>query len=537
MKNLKKFLGLFLVVLALVFCVPSSVSAEEVMSEEFKSYLNEDLELEVKGSVPKDLINFLVRMVFVMYDNDFDYNSFTFGDYSDDYSEIELIINYEKANEEKHRVKLKYIYDELTETKINELLSDDEKAKDTFILSDLDMIHHYYNRHKYEIIRDSYNEYFKLYSVSSEVKSVLDNKNVEFQMLTLIDEDESGLKGQKLTGIGWYFYNDGIYYAYDKAMYLNANHVLYVPSDTENNVDAIKNAGQKRINDYLKTDDVKLTYVSTARDYLLNNSSITTYENFEEVFEEQFEIKGISENDHVYNVKMDIDSDISNSFDIIIKRDSSKMVLPNLKTIDLLTGVGVSTNSNVQLDALIEIRQLTTGAEYEKIARLLNLTDSITFDIKLYSKSLKNYISKLEDGLFEVKIPIPDKLKGKDLTAYYVTENGKIEKYNVTVKDGYAIFKTTHFSIYTLGYRDKNSSSEKENNSNSSTNKPSNKVTPAGNKIEKVNNKKNNVTNGVENPQTSDDLLLYVSVGIISLISSSVIGVYVFRKNRLIKTV
>ena len=57
---------------------------------------------------------------------------------------------------------------------------------------------------------------------------------------------------------------------------------------------------------------------------------------------------------------------------------------------------------------------------------------------------------ELEDGSFEVRIPLSEKLKGKDLVAYYVDDNGNKEEHEVTIKEGYAVFNTNHFSTYTL---------------------------------------------------------------------------------------
>ena len=39
---------------------------------------------------------------------------------------------------------------------------------------------------------------------------------------------------------------------------------------------------------------------------------------------------------------------------------------------------------------------------------------------------------ELEDGSFEVRIPLSEKLKGKDLVAYYVDDNGNKEEHEVT---------------------------------------------------------------------------------------------------------
>ncbi len=112
------------------------------------------------------------------------------------------------------------------------------------------------------------------------------------------------------------------------------------------------------------------------------------------------------------------------------------------------------------------------------------------YDLKLFSKSLDNYVSKLVNGSFEVKIPIKDEYKNKNLIAYYVDDNGKVTEYEVTVKDGYAIFNTDHFSIYTLGVKN------------------------------------------VNNPQTGDNIINSVILAFVSIICLSGIGIYFYKNKR-----
>ena len=120
------------------------------------------------------------------------------------------------------------------------------------------------------------------------------------------------------------------------------------------------------------------------------------------------------------------------------------------------------------------------------------------FDLKLFSKSADNYITKLEDGTFEVKLPISEELKDKNLVVYYVTSEGKIEEYEVIVKDGFAIFKTNHFSIYSLAEKTSSIINESADE---------------------------------ENPKTFDNVLLYITMGIISLIGLSGATIYLKRNN------
>lgn len=122
------------------------------------------------------------------------------------------------------------------------------------------------------------------------------------------------------------------------------------------------------------------------------------------------------------------------------------------------------------------------------------------FDLKLYSNAQNKYIKKLDNGTFEVRIPINNKLKNKELVVYYVDENNNKQVYDVTIKDGYAIFNTNHFSIYTLAEK----SSPTENK------------TPSI----KVEKKKD-----IKNPATSDNITYYFI-----LTAISILGIVISKK-------
>lgn len=425
--------------------------------------------------------------------------SLNLDNWSDDFKSFALILEHENGDE-RHHVDIKYIYDEKIEEQINSLLSDDEKAKEEFVFNDLEMINYYYNEDKFQALQLDEIGASYLNFISNETKNILDYNNINMRMFSFAISEMNGIKGKVFGCLTWCYYDDIVYYVYDHPMYLKTNHILYVPDDIEDTKDAIREAAQKRIKDYFKTDDIKINYVSTAREYLLNNITITTYENFEETFEQEFELGDINENDYIYNVEIKIDEDSTNSFDVVIKKDSSKMVVPNLRTVDFLTGVEISTNSIVPFDTLIQVEEITAGAEYDKIVKTLNFSNGVIFDLKLYTNILKEYITRLNNGMFEVKIPIPEKLNGKNLVVYYVSENGEVEEYDVIVRDGYAIFETSHFSTYAL------------------TEKTS------------VLNGASVVAEVEENPNTGDNVLLYIVTGVGSLVVLSVIGICTFKK-------
>lgn len=178
----------------------------------------------------------------------------------------------------------------------------------------------------------------------------------------------------------------------------------------------------------------------------------------------------------------------------IVIKDSSKIFDGKLNFIssDASTGIEVNTNNLIPLDTLIQVAKLTNGDEYDKIVKLLKTDLVNVFDIKLFSKSSSKNITKLDNGNFEVKVPISEELKGKDLAVYYIDDNNNIEKYDVTIKDGYAIFTTTHFSVYTLA--------------------------------------ENTNVNSVETPKTGDNILIYTMAGLIS--RAGIITVLVITKKK-----
>ena len=159
--------------------------------------------------------------------------------------------------------------------------------------------------------------------------------------------------------------------------------------------------------------------------------------------------------------------ELSSGIPVFVAKDSSKVFDGELevKTRDAKSGVtinNISTSKKLPFDTLIKVSKLTSGTEYNNIVNILeSLIDEENidmFDLRLFSNAIENYITKLDDGTFEVKIPISDKLKdATSLIVYYVDEDNHIHEYTTTfeIKDNvkYAVFTTDHFSIYTLAER------------------------------------------------------------------------------------
>lgn len=418
-------------------------------SNNFKKYLNKDGKIEINSIKPSNEDEFWALFELLISDNDGMYAS----NISKDYSSFDLTVDYET-----HTVEVVYNYDNSVKTKLQELADKFTDNLDNFKVQDMELINYWVNT----LELDAYSEFA---NYSGELKAYINNYNVKFKF-----DARAGW------GAPLYTENLGIYLiTYDNVVYcikycigLEAEHIIYVSSDTENTKEALMEAAQKRIDEYLgKTGIATVSYNGKVKD--LEDPGIT----------------GLKENDDVFKITIKVGNKTEDHY-IIIKRDTSKMVNPEYSSIDIKTEVGISsTSSTIPLDTVVNSTKLTSGTEYERIMKVLDIEKGETFDLGLYSDSIKDYITELENGTFEVRLPISKDLEGKNLIVYYVDSKGNIEEHEVTVKDGFATFTTNHFSIYTL--------TEKVDD------------TATGN-----------------NPQTSDNILFFVGMLLVAVVGVTV---------------
>ena len=125
------------------------------------------------------------------------------------------------------------------------------------------------------------------------------------------------------------------------------------------------------------------------------------------------------------------------------------MIVPSYKTVDMKTEVEVSSDdTSIPLDTTVTVK----AVKNDNIKKAVGTDAYKAYDISLYSSAKKEQIKKLDNGNFEVSIPVPENLKGKDnLVIYYVTDKGIEGEYTADLsKKGYAVFETNHFSTYVL---------------------------------------------------------------------------------------
>ena len=114
------------------------------------------------------------------------------------------------------------------------------------------------------------------------------------------------------------------------------------------------------------------------------------------------------------------------------KHDGNTFVALDVKLADEESGIKVS--GNIDEAAALEVKLLTSDKS------------KITYDITL----TKDGKAIQPDGTVTVKIPVPESLDGAKCRVYRVEENGKNTDMNAEFKDGFMVFKTTHFSKYIL---------------------------------------------------------------------------------------
>ena len=392
---------------------------------------------------------------------------------SEDYTKCKLAIS--STYEAYKTVNIKYVYDKTIAKDIDNLTKK-LGYKAMFKLNDFELVNYWLNGNS-------------PINYSNEYKKQINYKNFYLDVRAGSDDH---LVTESL-GVGYYTYNGTLYKVINQIGTDGCN-ILYVDTNVSN--DGLLDTIQKRIDNYIGkgkmivylSDDNVDSYINDRKLYL------SQYGEEDEFYKKEMndleELKNASADGKIYEVKVG-----NKEYRFVIGKNTEKMYTPKFITSDFRTNVTVSTdNTNIiPLDTMIKIKELTSGKEYSKILKILDTTNSEMFDISLFSSSVNKYVTKLEDGSFEVRIPIAEKFKDKKLVVYYVDDNGKVTEYPVEISNGEAVFKTDHFSIYTLAELTEESPIEEE-------------------PIDKI------IDELVDNPKTGDNIIIYIIIGAVAIL-------------------
>ena len=145
--------------------------------------------------------------------------------------------------------------------------------------------------------------------------------------------------------------------------------------------------------------------------------------------------------------------------DLVIKTDNGEVVLDN-KTLETIAGAAKGDT------VTIVVGENTRLKETQKPAEKIVGKNGTLFD--LVAKIGEKHLHQFEGGKAYVILPMPDKLKGKDILVIYIDDNGlcKILNHSV-VKIGaeyYIRFTTPHFSTFAVVDKDEAERLIKEQN-------------------------------------------------------------------------
>lgn len=511
---MKKMLKFLLVAVALL--LPNNVFAEEDYLAKFNALLNENGDLEIVSVPPTDEASFYFLVNEYVGEATQGEVSFDSNSCNEDYTVCDAVWGYDfesDSYEGSKEIKIIYNYDAETKKVVQGYVDNLPEDIDFYEIKDMELINWWVNS----------GEIDTLINYSGELKKYLNYKN--FSIDARMGADEPLYTYAE--GFGAFKYND-IVYAVKPHLAVEAEHIIYVPKTTGDTKEELIAAVNKRIEEYLGKGNATITYGGQGMYELTLNYYDTEISNVQKQLDEELakpveqqnqdnvmglqgRIDYLKEDKQDYidnydpNEEMDenLEKGVGNYFFIItigerkysfvVVKSDEDMVVPTYKTSDIGTDVSISSSSSlIPLDTLIQSTKLTSGSTYENIMKVLDVTNSEMFDLKLYSNTLENHVTKLEDGLFEVRIPLSEDMLNKDLMVYYVDENNKIEEHEVKIENDYAVFMTNHFSIYTLAETSDNS--------------------------------------GITNPPTYDGITTYYILGGVSLLGLIVVALYTKKK-------
>lgn len=564
---MKKILGLLVAFLMLPIAVNATTIEEQMEKKEYT----------LRSIAPSSLEEFYFIGELVGIDNNtdtdwwnIDYEScnetFTQCDFYNTYVDGMSEYGYPNyVNKKYEDINIIYTYDEDVKVVVDNLMSELPERPE-LKLTDIEYI-----AYLHQLYIEDQNENwtnFNMATFSSELRKLIGYKN-------FVVEPRLGDGGPYYSLIGGnatFTYNNTIYGIAD-FISVEGRQIIYLDNDVEDVKKAIEDKLSKyfditKVEKYKTKDEVidefrqeQLEYFNEYIAPYLNDQHSWAYNTYkdktaEEYAEEFVEIYFTAddapmkiiddcEND-VYKVTFADDYEVN----LFVMLDDDVKDEPTFESIDLTSDVTIKTDGLIPLDTLIQVARLIDGATYNKIVKLLNKENVAMFDLKLFSKTADDYITKLEDGTFEVRLPISEEFKGKDLVVYYVDENDEVKEYEVTIDGDYAVFNTDHFSIYTLAEADKKevtpepqeeikeeikeeTPAKEETKEETPAKEETKEVTPNEEEVTPVKEETKN-TSTVDNkgtttvnPNTSDNLIIYIVMFIISI---SGIGTLILKK-------
>ena len=342
-------------------------------------------------------------------------------------------------------------------------------------LDDLDFINNFYYSDG-----ESESSNYNSKKLNDVLNKLINNKHISYFFV------EQGGMGNQFLGVyggkALLFYDGVAYGVSDADITTVMRKIIYIPDETSDTPEAYVKAVQARIDSYLgKNSGVVVNYVEP-----YDNQVVSDILN-----DEYLDVSDFDGNCYTLSYK-------DRSVNIIVVKDSSKMQSSTFTAFDVNNNVIVSSdNANYPTNTVVSSEKFDS-VQYKQLLDRLGLSSAEIIDINLYSPTIGS-INQFLGVDFDVSVPIDlSKFKSKKLYAYYISDDGKIEEYPISMDDFMANFKTTHFSTYIIS--------------------------------EKVDDSIDVITSNVANPRTFDDVMFWFILGGVSLVGLSCFFIYKKRE-------
>lgn len=322
----------------------------------------------------------------------------------------------------------KSVVDGLVEKIMNSTTDNGGFREKGYILNDLDLVSGLYHSKKNNLDAEIGIHYVK------ELRDIIGSSNITYELDCRLGDMAPFYT--MAGGVLSLWYNGVIYSAMmNTTIGVANNYIIYVPEDTEATPDAYIAAAKKRIEAYLGRSDVQIVKAGNIDD-------------IEDIESGYIEIDKTKTGEFYYKVTMN-----GKTYDFLIMKNKDVTIeveTPVVETKDIATEVSVKTTSpDVPMDTKVTVNEVKREAkEFVDFVEKVKKDVVKAFDISLYSKTVGN-ITKLEKGVFEVRLPLGVEYVGRKLSAYYLKDDGSLEEHPITLDaSGNAVFETTHFSTY-----------------------------------------------------------------------------------------
>lgn len=340
-----------------------------------------------------------------------------------------------KGTYEKHKLQANYVEPKANTTiegyfkKLNQF--NDQRADTYYQLEDLSLINYYATSKNKGLGEVGAPAKALKYSTLNEITK---GSNVTYHLM--LRAGDGGDMFESAFGMMNVFYNGYNYGMQEEGIYLRR--VLYIPDDTADTKEAYVAAAEKRIHEYMGDTSVSVTYGGKLTEVIEDSANPV-----------------VGNDGNYYNVKI---GNETYAF-YLVKKEKSKLIAPVYLGTDLNSKIEItSKDASIPLDTALQVKDAASSSTQDTIG-----TENYqSYNITLYSNAKESKIEKTKTSDFQVKIPLPKKLEGKDLVVYYLAENGEKEEHKVIVENGYATFVTNHFSTYVLAEKIQESEPEPE---------------------------------------------------------------------------